>query len=337
MLQHISIPRMKRKCVQSSKGPHRPKKPAHACGVADTGEKSCFPGRHVWRRPQPSITVCNKSMKESSAKIPGQPLVSIITVVLNGESTLRQTMDSVLQQSYGTIEYIVIDGGSSDGTVALIREYEAHLAFWKSEADKGISDALNKGIQQARGEIIGLLNAGDWYEPDAVKTVVDAFLADQERGVVCGSMQFWKGNRREYLCRSVPELLEHDMSVTHPTCFVRADVYEQVGPYADEYMLAMDYHMLLRIHKHGYKIISLDSILTNMRHDGLSEQNWMAALGETHRARTELLDSSLFTSSWYLHFLGIKRRIRIIIERLGWEGVLRFYRGRIALVRKTKE
>ncbi|MBU1986032.1 MAG: glycosyltransferase, partial [Proteobacteria bacterium] len=139
---------------------------------------------------------------------PGHPLVSIITIVFNGESSIRQTIDSVLRQSYDPIEYIVIDGGSRDGTVSIIREYDAKIAYWQSEPDKGISDAFNKGIRAARGEIIGLVNAGDWYEVDTVKRVVENFLAEPEVGVICGGIQFWKGLKREYLCHSVPALLE---------------------------------------------------------------------------------------------------------------------------------
>jgi glycosyltransferase involved in cell wall biosynthesis len=275
-------------------------------------------------------------MESLPQKVSGQPLVSIITIVFNGEAGIRQTMDSVLCQDYESVEYIVIDGGSTDGTVAILNEYDSQLTCWKSESDKGISDAFNKGIKAAQGEIIGLINAGDWYEPDAVQCAVDVFTADTEIGVVCGALQFWKGAKREYLCRSVPELLEREMSVTHPTCFVRADLYDQVGLFSNEYKLAMDYELLLRIKRHGAQFVSLDRVLANMQHDGISEENWKAALRETHRARTELLDSSFFTTIWYCYFLSFKRWIRIVIERLGWDGLLRLYRNRIALVRKTK-
>lgn len=267
---------------------------------------------------------------------PGHPLVSIITIVFNGESSIRQTIDSVLQQSYGPIEYIVIDGGSDDTTVSIIREYDAKIDYWQSEPDKGISDAFNKGIGAARGEIIGLVNAGDWYEVDTVKRVVETFLAEQEVGVVCGVLQFWKGLQREYVCPSVPELLEREMTVTHPTCFVRADLYRRFGLFAIDYKLAMDYEILLRFKMQGVKFLSLDSILTNMQHDGVSEENWKKALQETHRARTELLEKSFFTSKYYCFFIIFKRQIRILLERLDWNQLIRLYRGRLALVKKTK-
>lgn len=263
------------------------------------------------------------------------PLVSVVTIVLNGESFIRQTIDSVLDQRYDFIEYIVIDGGSQDNTVSILQEYDSRIDLWQSEPDKGISDAFNKGITAARGDIIGLINAGDWYEDGAVQRVVEAFLADREVGVVCGALQFWKGRQREYICHSVPQLLGREMTVTHPTCFVRAELYHSFGLFAPDYKFAMDYELLLRFRQQGVKFLALDSVIANMQHDGVSEENWKRALQETHRARTELLENS-FTSQGYYFFLLLKRQLRIFLERLGWNRLLHFYRSRLALVKKTK-
>jgi glycosyltransferase involved in cell wall biosynthesis len=269
-------------------------------------------------------------------QLSAQPLVTLITIVLNGEKDIRRTMDSVLEQSYKSIEYIVIDGGSTDSTVSVLEEYDSRLTFWESKKDKGISDAFNRGIKIASGEIIGLINSGDWYESSAVEQVVDAFQAEKEVGVVCGALQFWKGNSKEYLCSSVPGLLEREMSITHPTCFVRTELYRQFGPFSLEYKLAMDYELLLRLKTNGAVIVSLDHVLANMLHDGISEENWKKALLETHKARTELLGDSFFSTIWYYYFLTVKRGIRILLERLGLDGLLHFYRNRLALVKKTK-
>ena len=264
------------------------------------------------------------------------PLVSIITIVFNGEEHIRQTIDSVLQQSYTPIEYIIIDGGSQDGTVSIIREYEEIIDFWQSEPDAGVSDAFNKGILAARGELIGLINGGDWYETDAVKRVVRVFEGNREVGVVCGALQFWKGRKREYLCHSVPHLLKREMTVTHPTCFVRAELYHRLGLFSTDYTLAMDYELLLRFQRQGVKFLSLESVLANMQHDGVSETNWKMALQETHKARTALLGRSIFTCRGYYFFLVAKRQLRIVLEKLGWTSLLRFYRGKLALVKKNK-
>jgi len=265
-----------------------------------------------------------------------QPLVSIITIVLNGEKEIQQTIESVFQQSYEAIEYIVIDGGSIDATVSILEEYDSKFAFWQSSPDNGISDAFNKGIKVARGEIIGMINAGDWYESDTVQCVVDTFLADKEVGVVCGALQFWKGSKPEYLCYSVPGLLEREMTITHPTCFVLSEKYRQFGMFSNEYNLAMDYELLLRLKCKGTIFVSLNTVLANMRHYGISEEKWKDALRETHRARTELLGHSFFSTVWYYYFLTLKRGIRIVMEQFGLTGLLHFYRNRLALVKKTK-
>ncbi|HKC67578.1 MAG TPA: glycosyltransferase family 2 protein, partial [Bacteroidia bacterium] len=104
----------------------------------------------------------------------GNPLVSVITVVYNGAKHLEQTINSVLDQEYKNVEYIIIDGGSADGTIDIIKRYEDKVDYWQSERDGGIYFAMNKGISLAKGELIGILNADDFYLPDTVRKVVDA-------------------------------------------------------------------------------------------------------------------------------------------------------------------
>ncbi len=268
---------------------------------------------------------------------PGQPpLVSIITIVLNGEGSIRRTMESVLQQSYPNIEYIVIDGGSTDNTVALIREYEKEISHWQSEGDTGISDAFNKGIRLAHGEIVGLLNAGDWYPEDAVQCAVEQFEKEPALGVVCGAVQFYRGSEKEYLCFSEPEYLKRDMSITHPSCFLISVLYDRFGGFSPSYRLAMDYELLLRLQVNGVRFLSIPTVLANMQHDGVSEANWQKGLAETHRARKELLSPSLYTSTAYYFFLVCKRSARILLEKCGCDSLLAFYRARLALVKKYR-
>jgi hypothetical protein len=134
--------------------------------------------------------------------------------------------------------------------------------------------------------------------------------------VVCGALQFWDGKKREYVCQSVPRLLEKDMTITHPTCFVRTDLYERFGLYDEEYKFAMDYKLLLRLKVEGVGFVALESVLANMQHAGISEMHWRQALQETHRARVQLLNGSFFNR--------------------GGSQLIAFYRSRLALVKKTK-
>jgi glycosyltransferase involved in cell wall biosynthesis len=109
-----------------------------------------------------------------------EPLVSIITVVFNGERYLEETIKSVINQTYKNIEYIIIDGGSTDNTLNIIKKYEDKIDYWISEKDKGIYDAINKGIKLSRGELIGIINADDYYEIDVLEKVVSIYTKDSE-------------------------------------------------------------------------------------------------------------------------------------------------------------
>ncbi|RYY10474.1 MAG: glycosyltransferase, partial [Chitinophagaceae bacterium] len=160
------------------------------------------------------------------------PLISIITIVYNGEKHLEQTILSVTGQDYPNIEYIIIDGGSKDGSVGIIKKYETRLKYWVSEKDNGVSDAFNKGLAQATGEFVGMINADDWYAPGAFRQV-SAFFADND--VLYGDMQMWKAEKKEYVIQGNHNLMEAEMSVNHPTVFVRRSCYEAEGGFDSRY------------------------------------------------------------------------------------------------------
>ena len=122
-----------------------------------------------------------------------KPLVTIITIVFNGQETLSKAIESVSNQTYPNVEYIIIDGGSTDGTLNIIKKYGDVITKWISEKDRGISDAFNKGLKLAKGEIIGILNADDWYERNAIISVVEAFENNKNIGIAYGWMNYWKG------------------------------------------------------------------------------------------------------------------------------------------------
>ena len=139
---------------------------------------------------QRSMLLANDNVVRSAVE---QPVVSIITVTLNAAETLDRTIQSVINQTYKNLEYIVIDGGSKDRTPEIIAEYNHRIDQWISEPDHGISDAFNKGISCAKGEIVGILNASDWYELDAVSTVTQVFNQNPDINVVCGWLQYFGG------------------------------------------------------------------------------------------------------------------------------------------------
>ena len=115
-----------------------------------------------------------------------QPLVSVITVVYNGEKYLEQTIQSVINQTYNNIEYIIIDGGSTDTTLDIIKKYKDYISYFISEPDNGLYDAMNKGIRRANGELIGMLNSDDWLNLDAISTVQNAYVKNPGTKILHG-------------------------------------------------------------------------------------------------------------------------------------------------------
>jgi glycosyltransferase involved in cell wall biosynthesis len=174
---------------------------------------------------------------------PALPLVSVVTVVYNGAATLRRTIEGVLSQTYPNIEYIIVDGGSSDGTLDIIREYEDRLAYWTTGRDKGIYDAMNKGIAFCTGQWVGLINADDRYMPDTVERVVSAIRSNPQANVVHGDiwMCYPNGERSIKRARLSGFLLKYwEMVLNHPSFFVRRTFYDG-RPFDDRLRVSADH------------------------------------------------------------------------------------------------
>ncbi len=231
----------------------------------------------------------NGSETESVPSLTGLPvpdghLVSIITIVLNRADYIEGTIKSVISQDYPFIEYIVVDGGSSDGTVEIIKKYGDRISKWVSEPDNGISDAMNKGIRMASGSIVGMIHAGDYYEPGAVSAVVQVFLDCPDAGVVHGNMLLMHPQGSSTVpCRPLrnPEKEAwKTMPVLHPTVFVRKSVYEKYGVFDPAYSIAMDYDLVLRFLKNGILFKHVQRNLVTMTTGGVSMTNLSDRFGE---------------------------------------------------------
>ena len=198
------------------------------------------------------------------------PLVSIITVVYNGELTLERTIKSVLNQSYKNIEYIIIDGGSNDDTLKIVNKYKKYISSFVSEKDEGIYDAMNKGISLAKGELVGIINSDDWYELDAVDNVVSSFLKYINYDVFYGVLRFFGPNGNISAIQGTSHENIRNAMISHPTCFVRRCVYEEHGIFNTKYKLASDYELILRLYLEGCKFLFIESILANFSYGGFS-------------------------------------------------------------------
>ena len=202
-----------------------------------------------------------------------KPLVSIITVVYNGEKYLEQTITSVINQTYDNIEYIIVDGGSTDGTHGIIKSYEKHITKFISEPDKGLYDAMNKGITMATGELIGMINSDDWYELNAVELIVNAAQQNPTKKIFHGDRfdVLEDGTKRiKAFHPSKFKFIYYGMTYNHPSMFVHREVYLK-SKYNTELKALSDYEFVL---KHLVKTPSvffyINDSYVNYRLDGLS-------------------------------------------------------------------
>lgn len=196
--------------------------------------------------------------------------VSIITVVYNNVQTIEQTIQSVLNQTYPNIEYIILDGGSTDGTVEVIRRYLDRIAIFISEKDEGLYDAMNKGIGLASGEIVGILNSDDTYDASAVSCVVENFR-NQRVDVLYGNVLMMDGTiaTKMYDCSDIEELW-YRMAIPHPATFVKKEIYVKYGTFDTQYQIAADYDLMLRFYSKGVRFWHIDNVLTYFRLGGVS-------------------------------------------------------------------
>jgi glycosyltransferase involved in cell wall biosynthesis len=200
-------------------------------------------------------------------------LVSIITVVYNGEKTLEQTIQSVINQTYQNIEYIIIDGGSTDGTLDIIKKYEAHLSFWVSEPDKGLYDAMNKGIGIAKGELIGMINSDDWYELNAVELMANAYQANPNKTIFHADRYDIDENGNKSIRKFHPSAFRfkyYGMTYNHPSMFITKTEYEN-HIYSIQLRALSDYQFVLEAYLRDKNIFYyINKPIVNYRLDGIS-------------------------------------------------------------------
>lgn len=206
--------------------------------------------------------------------------VSIITVVFNGASTLKSCIDSVLSQDYKDIEYIIVDGKSTDGTVELIQSYGSKIARLLSEPDKGIYDAMNKGIALATGDIVGILNADDFYASNsAVSKIVQAMNTSNFDGAYgdlfyVDAVHIEKVTRKWIAGSYKKGSFLFGWMPPHPTFFIRRKLYEKYGVFRLDLGSAADYELMLRmIHKFGINLAYVPEVLIKMRAGGVSNSS----------------------------------------------------------------
>ena len=204
--------------------------------------------------------------------------VSIITICYNREATIAKAIESVLLQDYPIIEYIVIDGNSSDGTTAIIQSYADKISHFISEPDKGMYDALNKGLRLATGDIIGLMHSDDeFYSTTVVSQLVNTFQNNPATDGVYGDGIYVSNDAEERIIRDriggnySIEKVKSGWLPLHPTVYLKKSIIEKYGYYNLDFKIASDTELLLRyLFKHQIKMTYLNSYVIKMRMGGLS-------------------------------------------------------------------
>lgn len=240
--------------------------------------------------------------------------VSIITVCYNSEATIQKTIESVVNQTYANIEYIIVDGKSKDHTLEIIQKYHSvypQKITYISEEDKGIYDAMNKGIDMASGELIGILNSDDYYEIDAVENMVKSMKEDKYQ-ILYGFVRAIKNNEEYSIDRQSPAFLEERM-IGHPACFVTKSVYDDFGKFDLQYISASDYDFMLRMSKKKeIKFYPVNFLITNFLLGGMSSTDaaWLdlVKLRRNHgiisekQYKKEMMKSKIY--NWYSRLGG---------------------------------
>ena len=203
--------------------------------------------------------------------------LSIITVCYNSAATIRDAVDSVLAQEGIGLEYIVIDGGSTDGTLDVLRSYGERIARLVSEPDEGIYDAMNKGVSLATGDVVGILNSDDYYADSEVLSAVAAAFEDSDVDCVFGDLDYVDAEETNRVVRAwrskpyEPGAFHRGWHPAHPSFFVRRSVYERVGMFDTNLKIAADYEFMLRVlEREQLSSVYLPEVIVKMRMGGAS-------------------------------------------------------------------
>jgi glycosyltransferase involved in cell wall biosynthesis len=241
--------------------------------------------------------------------------ISIITVSYNSGRTIEDTLESVKNQTYKEIEHIIIDGKSKDNTLKIVSKFNHNLVI-VSEPDKGIYDAMNKGIKIASGDVIGILNSDDLYFDNTIlQKIVDEFILDNKLDVLYGNLLYVKENdiskivRKWISCDYYNRYFESGNVPPHPTLFLRKNVYNEVGLFDLQFTLASDYELMLRIFKkNSFKTKYLNEFIVKMRLGGATNKN----IKNIYLGNVEILNS------WIINDLSIPILLlpKKIIKRL---------------------
>lgn len=270
------------------------------------------------------------------------PKISVVTACFNSAATIRETLQSVADQHYPSLEHVVIDGGSTDETVAILKQNPQ--VTWISEKDGGIYDAMNKGILRAKGEIIGTLNSDDCYRPGALRMVGEAFAAHGDWDALFGDVIFIDGKGQE-IYRRREATYDYNVLrfsgvcyVIHPTLFVRRRVYDELGVYRhDDYLRCADYDFILQLGKHGRKVGHLREFLAEFRYHAYGQTSDLRVLASVKKECARIVAEHGAPPGWRGQILRWLMLALRQLQKLCYRGRMDWRRGNSILKRHRHE
>ncbi|MHB8056772.1 MAG: glycosyltransferase family 2 protein [Desulfuromonadaceae bacterium] len=254
---------------------------------------------------------------------------SVITITFNSVSSVRETICSVVSQSYPDLEYILVDGGSSDGTVEVVSEFAAKdpRIGWISELDDGISDAFNKGIALATGDIIGIINSDDSYLPETLRLVAERAKAHPDCDVFHGDIvRRDQAGKELFILKplNVETSVWREMPVNHPATFVRRRAYDKIGGFDVALRYAMDYDLVLRLYNAGCRFCYIEEPLATMRYGGASDVSFVKGLLEVYNVSVREGCPRHRALFWFL-VKSFTRTVKNLLRILGLYPIIRLH------------
>lgn len=247
--------------------------------------------------------------------------ITIITVCYNSAKTIEKTIQSVISQNYHDLEYIIIDGASTDNTLDIIRKYQNDISYCISERDNGIYDAMNKGLSKASGEVIAFLNSDDWYLPGVnVLERVERYFNENGTDIVSGGIYVYKDavSNKAMRYKSVEDTIFFDIVCPHPAMFVKRALYERFGGFDVSYQIAADTKWIMNAYMNGAKILCVEDYFTCFRDGGISSIHKYEALKEQYQAalscirETDMAELEEKINSYYIAKLNRMEQERYI-------------------------
>jgi glycosyltransferase involved in cell wall biosynthesis len=240
------------------------------------------------------------------------PKISIVTPTFNQGAFIEQTIKSVINQKYPNLEYIIMDGGSTDGTVEIIKRYAKHLTHWESAADKGQSDAINKGFARATGDILAWINSDDVYFPGALNKIAEAFKQQPDAAIYAGGLALGNTTGIIKKCTIPPRLIKYFfnqglLGIGQPSSFFNTKTYRQIRGVDIDIYMRMDGDLMFRLLQHNPEAITIPDILSFFR---LQPQSKSTVSVDRYREESSAFVKSIGKSEQQMKFNAALYKIR---------------------------